>query len=68
MKYLRGFGRFWYHFIVGDDWKIAASVVFGLGLISVIVHVTRADVWWLLPAIVLVMLGASLWHETRLKK
>jgi hypothetical protein len=27
---LRGFGRFWYDFIVGDDWKIAAAVVAGL--------------------------------------
>ena len=27
MKLVRGFLRFWYDFIIGDDWKIAASVV-----------------------------------------
>jgi hypothetical protein len=32
MHYLRGFGRFWFDFIVGDDWRIAAGVVASLGL------------------------------------
>jgi len=32
MRYLRGFGRFWFDFIVGDDWRIAAGVVTALGL------------------------------------
>lgn len=26
MKFLRGFYDFWYDFIIGDDWKIAAAV------------------------------------------
>jgi hypothetical protein len=26
MKVVVGFGRFWWDFIVGDDWKIAAGV------------------------------------------
>jgi len=26
MKYIAGFGRFWWDFIIGDDWKIAAGV------------------------------------------
>jgi hypothetical protein len=26
MKLVEGFGRFWWDFIVGDDWKIAATV------------------------------------------
>jgi len=32
MRYVRGFGRFWYDFIVGDDWRIAVGVVAALGL------------------------------------
>ncbi|MGH3432779.1 MAG: hypothetical protein ACRDQB_08090 [Thermocrispum sp.] len=24
---MRGFGQFWYDFIIGDDWKIAMAVV-----------------------------------------
>jgi hypothetical protein len=27
MRILRGFLRFWFDFIVGDDWRIAAGVV-----------------------------------------
>jgi hypothetical protein len=27
MRYLSAFGRFWFDFIVGDDWRIAAGVV-----------------------------------------
>jgi hypothetical protein len=27
MRFIRAFGRFWYDFIVGDDWRIAAGVV-----------------------------------------
>jgi hypothetical protein len=26
MRYVIGFGRFWYDFIVGDDWRIAVGV------------------------------------------
>jgi hypothetical protein len=30
VKYLKAFGQFWYDFIIGDDWKIAAAVVLAL--------------------------------------
>jgi hypothetical protein len=26
IRFLTGFGRFWWDFIVGEDWKIAAGV------------------------------------------
>jgi hypothetical protein len=26
VRFVRGFLRFWYDFVIGDDWKIAASV------------------------------------------
>ncbi|MEA2399857.1 MAG: hypothetical protein QOK00_260 [Thermoleophilaceae bacterium] len=32
MRYLRAFGRFWFDFIVGEDWRIAAGVVTVLAL------------------------------------
>ena len=31
-RFLKAFGRFWYDFIIGDDWKIAAGVVVALAL------------------------------------
>lgn len=27
MRFAKGFGQFWYDFLIGDDWKIAAAVV-----------------------------------------
>jgi hypothetical protein len=32
MKLLRALGYFWYDFIVGDDWKIAAYVILALAV------------------------------------
>jgi hypothetical protein len=31
VRFVRGFGKFWYDFVIGDDWKIAAAVVVALG-------------------------------------
>jgi hypothetical protein len=31
MRVLKAFGRFWWDFVVGDDWRIAAGVVVVLG-------------------------------------
>jgi hypothetical protein len=30
MRYVKGFGKFWYDFIVGEDWRIAAGVAIAL--------------------------------------
>lgn len=40
MRYVRGFGRFWYDFIVGDDWKIAVGVCLMLGVGALLVAAT----------------------------
>ncbi|NUR98389.1 MAG: hypothetical protein HOV67_24425 [Kribbellaceae bacterium] len=36
MRYLKAFGQFWYDFVIGDDWKIAAAVVVTLGVLVVV--------------------------------
>jgi hypothetical protein len=59
VRYLRSFGRFWWSFIVGDDWRVAAGVVAGLGLTAVLTH-EGVNAWWLLPAAVALVLGWSL--------
>jgi hypothetical protein len=61
---LVGFGRFWYEFIVGDDWTIAAAVVAALIVITFLVR-ARVMSWWLLPIVVIVFLTASLWRAVR---
>ncbi|MEU6646917.1 hypothetical protein ABZ863_30880 [Saccharomonospora sp. NPDC046836] len=42
MKFLRSFGKFWYDFIIGDDWKIAAAIVLALAALLV---ATRAELF-----------------------
>jgi hypothetical protein len=32
MRFVRGFGRFWYDFLIGDDWRIAVAVATTLGI------------------------------------
>ena len=34
MKLVKSFGRFWYDFIIGDDWKIAVAVVAALAVLA----------------------------------
>ena len=64
MRFLVGFGRFWYEFIVGDDWTIAAAIVAALLVTNVLVR-AHVESWWLLPLIVIVFLSASLWRAVR---
>jgi hypothetical protein len=61
VRYLRSFGRFWWNFIVGDDWRVAAGVAVALGLTSVLTH-NGVNAWWLLPAAVALLLADSLWR------
>jgi hypothetical protein len=58
MKYVTGFFRFWYDFIVGDDWRVAAAVIVALGVTALLVHTSFA--WVIVPLAVLVFLGVSL--------
>jgi hypothetical protein len=64
MKYIVGFGRFWYDFIVGDDWRIAVLVLGALAIVFALAH-NAMNVWWLLPLVVFVALTISLLRETR---
>jgi hypothetical protein len=34
VRFVKAFGRFWYEFIIGDDWKIAAAVVLALSALA----------------------------------
>jgi hypothetical protein len=34
VKYVKGFGRFWWDFIVGDDWTVAAGVPLAVALLT----------------------------------
>jgi hypothetical protein len=59
LSWIVGFGRFWYHFIIGDDWTMAVAVVVGL-VVSAVLNARGILAWWLIPLIVIAMLGISL--------
>jgi hypothetical protein len=59
MSYLRSFGRFWWNFIVGDDWRVAAGVALALALTALLTY-EGANAWWLLPPAVALILALSL--------
>jgi hypothetical protein len=64
MRRVRAFGAFWWSFVVGDDWRVAAGVLVGLGL-SALLAGWDVAAWWVLPATVAIVLTASLRRATR---
>jgi hypothetical protein len=64
MKHLRSFGAFWYDFVVGDDWHVAALITAGLAVTAVLAHAARVNAWWLLPLVAFAALAWSLHRAT----
>ena len=64
MSHLRAFGRFWWNFVVGDDWRVAAGIVVAVGITWALSH-NGVNAWWLLPLAVDLLLAAPLWRATR---
>ena len=62
LRVLKGFARFWYDFVIGDDWRGAAAVVLALAVTALLVHGAGLNAWWLLPVCVIAALGWSLRH------
>jgi hypothetical protein len=59
LRWLTAFGRFWYDFVIGDDWTIAATVVIAL-VAAWLLHSAGFAAWWLPPAAAGVVVGVSL--------
>ena len=64
MRRLGVFGRFWWSFVVGDDWRAAAGVVLAIGSTAALVA-GGLDAWWLMPVSVAGILTLSLRRELR---
>jgi hypothetical protein len=58
MRFVKAFFRFWYDFIIGDDWKIAAAVVTVL-LAGALAVTAGAGTAVLLAPLLAVGLGAA---------
>jgi hypothetical protein len=52
---VKAFGRFWFDFLVGEDWRIAAGVVVALGLGAIAV---RAELFS--DSLLAVLVGAAI--------
>jgi len=61
---LKAFGLFWYDFIIGDDWTVAAGVVIALAVVAVVSR-TSVPAWWIVPVAVAILLPMSVWRVTR---
>lgn len=59
--------RFMWDFVVGDDWRIAAAVTVAL-LATLALTKPGVTAWWLLPAVVVVMLTVSVWAAARARR
>ncbi len=64
MRLLRRFGRFWWEFVVGDDWLVAAVVGLAIGATAALAAAS-VTAWWLLPLAVLLVLWLSLQRAIR---
>jgi len=63
MNRVRAFGRFWYDFVIGDDWRLAMGALFALALAGVVAHAEHSA-WWIVPAVVAVLLTVSVLRAT----
>jgi len=61
---IRAFGRFWWDFVVGDDWVAAAGVAVAIGITAALAA-EKIAAWWFLPLAVAVVLATSLRREAR---
>jgi hypothetical protein len=67
LRALRSFGAFWYDFVIGDDWHVAAIVAAALGLTALLTHVARVSAWWLVLPAAFAALAWSLYRATSAK-
>ena len=66
MRHVIAFGRFWYDFVVGDDWTIAVFVLIAVAITAAAAHAGRAA-WPILPVAVIGALAWSVAREARRK-
>jgi hypothetical protein len=64
MSRVAAFARFWWDFVVGDDWRVAAALIVAIGITAGLAHGSIAA-WWVMPVAVPLVLYSSLRRATR---
>ena len=64
MSKLAAFGRFWWDFVIGDDWLVAVLIAAAIGAAAALSH-SGVNAWWLLPVAVPLVLWLALRRATR---
>jgi hypothetical protein len=65
MGRMKAFGAFWYDFVVGDDWLMAAGIVASLVITAIAVRVADLLAWWIVPVAIVILLPVSLWRAVK---
>jgi len=63
VKWLAAFGRFWWDFVVGDDWRLAAGALVAMAAAALVARVNVGG-WSVAPTIVVGVLVASVARAT----
>jgi hypothetical protein len=64
VKHVAAFGRFWWDFVVGDDWRVPVLVVVAIGATAGL-EAAGITAWWLVPLAVPLVLWLSLRRAIR---
>jgi hypothetical protein len=58
---VKRFFQFWWDFVVGDDWRVAAGVVLAVVATALLEH-QGVEAWWLPPLATAAALSIAVWR------
>ena len=61
-SYTKAFGKFWYNFIIGEDWILAATACVGV-IIDFILRGNHITAWYILPILLTIAMGISIMRK-----
>jgi len=64
MRWVKRFGLFWYHFVIGDEWTLAVAVVVA-ALLTWALATVISVAWIVMPLSVATVLAVSLGRAQR---